>query len=619
MFKKKLVGSLAFRVLFSSIIFIVTPLIFYALYIYEAGYEEKLNDVFTEMHLYQKDQLNLIHQIESSNLNFLKAIHQLIILLQEEAGKPSLNKIDLLLKNFSSNENLSALFYLTVNKDSLLVCTNSSLKEYENVNFTPYFDVEYLKSVPDNIFIGKDPVFGHSLFIFFPIKNDSLEIVGISGASIALSKLVQELDTVRKLYDANVTITDNEGKILASTDLKRMHKKFIEVSSFSPKLSENYIPMKQLPSVNEGYEFYFNHKRRFLTINDFPNTTGKIVLTLPASSFLTKLYKSLTELASLLLFILIFGGIASFILTIRFTKPLNQLRLVMQQVGKGDLNHEFHKDRLGFEINLLGEQFNQMVVSLKNYIEEVKKERAFKEAYQKELQIGKEIQASLLPTTTINFHDLQSAIHFQPAKEVAGDFYDWMQKGDNLFITIADGVGKGISGCLYAFDLRSTLRACETIYDDLSEIAIKTNAIFCEDTKENGSFVTAFLAKYHFPTKELSYINCGHNYPILKRARGHIEKLETAGIAFGVESFDSVEMKKIELEPNDYVIFYTDGLTDAQNKDKKLFSEKRLMHIIETGSYSTPDELIKLINLEISLFTKQIDQYDDITILILKI
>jgi sigma-B regulation protein RsbU (phosphoserine phosphatase) len=252
-------------------------------------------------------------------------------------------------------------------------------------------------------------------------------------------------------------------------------------------------------------------------------------------------------------------------------------------------------------------------------MEEVKKERAFKEAYQKELQIGKEIQASLLPPGTIDFHDLKSAIYFQPAKEVAGDFYDWMQKEDNLFITIADGVGKGISGCLYAFDLRSTLRTCETIYDDLSEITIKTNAIFCEDTKESGSFVTAFLAKYQAPTKELSYINCGHNYPILKRGKGHIERLDTPGIAFGVEIFDSVEMKKITLEPNDFIIFYTDGLTDAQNKDRKLFSEKRLINIIETASYNTPDELINLIKLEISLFTKQTDQYDDITILILKI
>lgn len=619
MFKRKLVGSLAFRVLFSSILFIVTPLIFYALYIYEAGYNEKLNDVFTEMHLYQKDQLNLIHQIESSNFNFLQAIHEFILLLQEQTQKASLNKIDLLLKNFSANENLSALFYLTVNKDSLLICTNSSLKEYENVNFTPYFDLTYLKSVPDNIFVSKDPIFGYSLFIILPIKNDSNQIIAFAGASIALSKLVEELDTVRKLYDANVSITDNEGKILASTDPKRLHKTFIKVSSFSPKLSEQFIAVKQVPSVNKGYEFYLNNKRRFLTVNDLPKTTAKVVLTLPASSFLAKLYKSLSELASLLIFILIFGGITSFIITIRFTKPLNQLRKVMEQVGKGDLNHQFHKDPLGFEINLLGEQFNQMVVSLENYIEEVKKERAFKEAYQKELQIGKEIQASLLPTGIIDFHDVQSAVYFQPAKEVAGDFYDWLQKGDDLFITIADGVGKGISGCLYAFDLRSTLRTCETVYDDLSEIAIKTNAIFCEDTKESGSFVTAFLAKYHFPTKELFYINCGHNYPILKRHKGHLERLETSGIAFGVETFTSVEMKKVELEPNDYVIFYTDGLTDAQNKDKKLFSEKRLMHIIETGSFNTPEELIKLINLEISLFTKQTDQYDDITILVLKI
>ncbi len=570
------------------------------------------------MHLYQKDQSNFVLELEQTNLNFLGAIHELIVLIQDQTGRASLDKIDRLLNNFSREANWSAIFYLTVNKDSHLICTNSTLKEYENINFTPYFSLDYLKTIRDNIFIGKDPVFGHSLYITYPVMANNT-IVGVAGISIDLTKLVSTLDTIRHLYNATVSIIDDQGMILSSTIYRPNLKRLVEVPNFDDESPPDVIPIKRIKSVTQGYELYIDKEKRFLTSVRLPNTKTRIVLTIPAKGLLIKLYKSLSELSVLLAFILFFGGIISFILTLRFAKPLTQLKSVMGKVGQGDLSANFKHDNMGFEINYLGDQFNQMVASLTNYIEEVRREKAFKEAYQKELQIAKEIQQSILPEGLIQFHDIETALYFQPAKEVAGDFYDWIIKEDNLFITIADGVGKGVSGCLYAFDLRSTLRTCETIFDDLSEIAIKTNAIFCEDTKETGSFVTAFLAKYHAPTKELSYVNCGHNYPIIKRAGGHIERLETSGIAFGVELFDTVDVRKTTLEPNDFIIFYTDGITDAQDTAHKLFSEKRLIAIIETCPFETPDELLALINQEIALFTSGADQYDDMTLLILKI
>ncbi len=604
MYKAKLTLSLAFRVLLSSVAFIVTPLIFYTIYLYNRDYNQKLNDIFNEMHLFQNDQIHFMKHLEESNLNFINAIQQLIVLVQKESGRASLDKLDKILTNFTSSHHLNVNFYLTVNKDSHLICTNSSLKSYENIDFSSYFDLESVKKMS---FVAPDPVFGYSLYLVSSIKNTNDEVIGVVGTSIALSKLVYELDTVRSPYGANISIIDAQGKILASTALTRVGYKFSEITH-----------IEKIPSVPNGYEFYLDNERRFLTSTNLVGTHTKIALTIPAKVLLEGLYKTITELSSLLIFILIFGGFISYLLTLRFAKPLSQLSYVMGKIGHGDLNERFHKDPMGFEINYIGEKFNEMVVSLINYIEEVKKERSFKEAYQKELQIGREIQAAILPEKSIDFFQIQTAVYFEPAKEVAGDFYDYMIKDDNLFITIADGVGKGISGCLYAFSLRSMLKTAETIFDDLSEITLKTNTLFCEDTKESGSFVTAFLAKYHGPTKNLSYVNCGHTYPIIKRASGIIERLETSGIAFGALLFNTVEVKQTTLEPNDFLILYTDGLTDAQDNARKLFGEKRLLHLIETCTYTTPQELLQLINKEIALFTKDEPQYDDITILIFK-
>lgn len=619
MLKKKLFGSLAFRVLFSSFVFVVIPLVIYALFIYNRDYEEKLHDVFQEMHIFQKDQADFILQLQNSNLNFLDSFYHLVSLIEETPNPIAHDKLDLILKKFATRENLSAIFYLSVTKDASLLCKHSTLKEYLNINFSTYFDLDYLSHINGHIFINKDPIFQYSLFITFPVINDSNQITGIVGASISLAKLVYELNTIRRIYDANITITDHNNSVLVSTNPNHLGKQFLEVSDLKAPLSPYIIPIKEVPSVNHGFEFYQNHERRFLTISRFPHTKANLILTVPANVVLIELYKSLWQLASLLAFILILGGITSYLLTIRFAKPLKTLSDVMGQVGEGHLDARFHKDHLGFEINYLGEQFNQMVTSLIDYIEQVNKERASKEVYLKELQIGHEIQKSILPEGTITFPHIEAAIFFKPAKEVAGDFYDWMIKGDNLLITIADGVGKGISGCLYSFDLRSVLRTFSSMSNSLSEIATKTNTIFCQDTKETGNFVTAFLALYNAPTQELSYTNCGHNYPILKRANGTLERLETPGMAFGIEAFDFIHEKKVKLEQNDFVIFYTDGLTDAQDTHHKLFSETRLIEIIDHGHYSTPEELVHLINLEISLFTKEEEQFDDMTLIILKI
>ena len=605
MYETRLTFSLAFRVLLSSISFIVIPLIFYAFYTYNRDYDQKLQDIFDEMHLFQKDQILFMTHFEENNLILLSAIRDLIVQIQSESGRPSIDKIDKILNNFSSKENLSANFYLTVNSDASLICRSSSINAYKNIDFANHINLEHIKQTT---FVASDPVFGYSLYLVSSITNLKDEIIGVIGMAIPLSKLVIELDTLRNPYKANISIIDSKGKILASTALSRVGLKFSEITKIT-----------KIQSVTNGSEFYLNNERRFLTTSPLPGTQTKIALTIPSKALLENLYKAISELTALLIFILIFGGLISYILTLRFAKPLLQLSVVMEKAGHGDLNQRYQKDPIGFEINYLGEKFNEMVNSLISYIEEVKKERAFKEAYQKELQIGRDIQAAILPEKRIDFFELQTAIYFEPAKEVAGDFYDYMIKGDNLFITIADGVGKGISGCLYAFSLRSTLRAAEAIFDNLSEITLKTNTLFCEDTKESGSFVTAFLAKYHGPTKTLSYVNCGHTYPIIKRSAGNIERLETSGIAFGALLFDTVEVKQTTLYQDDFLIFYSDGLTDAQDTTQKLFSEKRLLHLVETCTYNTPHELLELINKEIALFTKGEPQYDDITILILKI
>jgi sigma-B regulation protein RsbU (phosphoserine phosphatase) len=619
MIKTKWLGSLAFRVLFVSILFIVVPLICYAFFGYDKNYKEKLNDVIEEMHIFQRDSYNLLDEIERSTKIFLSLLEEIIKHVQIEHNKNSLDKIDKLLSEFSEKKEINSLFFSVYKNEKELICTNSNNSSFLGKDLSEIFDAEKLNSITSHVFLAKNFEGSYSLYIFQPNENRIENKHGYLFAEIKLIDLVSKLNTTQTKTNGNVSIVDENFKIIASTNKNRINEELDFVSNFTRKKRDKKIEVKKIEGVNHGYEFYYGGKKRFLTYISFPNTTAKIILTIPEENVLIALFKLFKELSSLLLFILVIGGITSYLLTIRFAKPLIQLKEVMEKVGHGNLDVRFIPDKVGFEINLLGKQFNEMCISLVNYIEEVKKERAFKEAYQKELQIGREIQKSLLPEGNIVFEGIETSIFFQPAKEVAGDFYDWLIKNDEIFLNIADGVGKGISGCLYAFDLRSSLRTLETIYEDLAFIAKQTNVIFLEDTKDSGSFVTAFLSKYDRKTKELTYLNCGHNYPFLRRKNGVIEKLQTPGIAFGVDNFYDLEVKKITLESGDFIVYYTDGLTEAQDINDKLFGEKRVIQLLETNSYQNPKELMDLIVNEISLFAKDRDPYDDITIIILKI
>jgi len=299
-------------------------------------------------------------------------------------------------------------------------------------------------------------------------------------------------------------------------------------------------------------------------------------------------------------------------------KPLRQIQNMMLKVGEGNLDLTYQKDRFGCEINQLGDSFNDMLGELKHSLQREEEEKLAKELYAKELEIAKEIQQSILPLHLVDFPGLDIAVFFAPAKEVAGDFYDWQVTDHCIHLVIADGVGKGTMGCLYSLDLRSILRAYWSKSNDLKQIVSETNQLFCTDTKDTGSFVTAFIASFDKESSELSYVNCGHNHPIVKKKDGKVDQLIASGMPFGIEQQTPLSLEKITLEPGDLVIFFTDGITDAQNRDGELFSEERLISFVEKHHAETTKGWINAIISEVETFVNDANQYDDMTLLIFK-
>ncbi len=554
--------------------------------------------------------------------NFLSTFVAWMSALQHEKGHLSDDELEPILLKYAQKADFTAILLLEKRGEDQLICTKSTLSLYDKKNFGTYFPKGVFEKQGVQIFLAEDPIFGHSLFVSLRIPDQLDSKKAMAVVSISLEKVIERLNQRRTIFEMNLGVVSKDFTILTSTDpmLQSRHLEILEKGSKpSSTLKKRGIELVETRTVKNGYKYYLAGKKRFCVLGRLPNTQAFLFTSVPSSILLSKMTEQLVHLGIFLACVLVFGGIAAFLFTLRISKPLIQLSKVMTSVGEGQLEKRFVRDQMGFEINFLGEKFNQMVTSLITYIEEVKIERASKEAYAKELQIGHEIQQSILPKTDTQFPGIDVAVYFKPAKEVAGDFFDWLIKDEKVLITIADGVGKGVSSALYSFDLRSILRSFATTHNELSEIVLKTNSLFCQDTKESGNFVTAFLALYNNENKSVQYANCGHNYPYIRRASGEVIALKAKGIAFGVDEITQVDVQSVNLEKGDFFVLFTDGITDAQNKADELYTEKRLMEVLQTAQHDNPQALLNNIIQAIESFTGGADQYDDMTLIVLKI
>lgn len=190
---------------------------------------------------------------------------------------------------------------------------------------------------------------------------------------------------------------------------------------------------------------------------------------------------------TLLFFIGVVGGFIVWLITQRISKPLRELCKAMQRVGEGAVHVRYTPDKMGFEINELGKQFNQTLDQLLLHSQEAERQRIARERLAEELKIGHDIQASLLPKHLPELKGIEIASGFQPAAEVGGDFYDLFPMDDGrLLIAIADTAGKGVSACLYALGLRSMLRTLALGKAGLSEIVLGANDLFWRDARHSG-------------------------------------------------------------------------------------------------------------------------------------
>ena len=322
---------------------------------------------------------------------------------------------------------------------------------------------------------------------------------------------------------------------------------------------------------------------------------------------------------SIFMEILIFAALFTLIYFLIKKVIIDNLRKIngtLAEITDGNLNVTVDV-RTNEEFASLSDDINQTVSTLKRYIAEAAAR------IDKELEFAKEIQYSALPSVFPpypNRKDFEIYAHMITAKEVGGDFYDFYMLGDStLAFMIADVSGKGIPAAMFMMQAKTIIKDLAESGLELPEVFATANKKLCENN-DAGMFVTAWMGILDLKTGLLKFVNAGHNPPLVRQADGEFVYLK-ARSGMVLAGMDGIKYRQNELQltPGDQIFLYTDGVTEATDKNNQLYGEERLLETVNRNIVMDTRKLCEAVKSDVDQFVGEAPQFDDITMLSVEI
>jgi serine phosphatase RsbU (regulator of sigma subunit) len=282
----------------------------------------------------------------------------------------------------------------------------------------------------------------------------------------------------------------------------------------------------------------------------------------------------------------------------------------VEQIAGGDLSHIIRGVNTS-EFAHLEESINAMIRKILEYSEELERKKA-------ELKVASDIQNAFLPKEIPRPAGFDIAAASYPAREVGGDFYDVFSEGDGSYaLVIADVAGKGVPASLFMALSRTVVRIASRREKTAKHVIASSNTTFIKDAGST-SFVTLFYSLLDDKRRTLTYVNAGHNPPLLRRADGTMEELMPTGPVIGIMEEPEYEERVVALKQGDVLVMYTDGVSEALNGNKEMFSEERLHAVVRKNHSLSAHEIVSTIHREVETYCGSEPQFDDMTIMVLK-
>ena len=451
-----------------------------------------------------------------------------------------------------------------------------------------------------------------------PLANKRGETYAILCADISL-KWLENIVNNEKITDrTSISISSKNGSyIYASDSTKTTHK--VD--------STNYREMGQLNLINANLGFDITDtgsisKTKLAKLG----WTLEVEMPVDAYDLVTISVMVMIYIMMTILFILMALCI---IITLKwYLNPLRTIADATEEISKGNFDFSLPKIKQRTDIKQLRDSFVQMQSALKQYIQDLKYTTEQKVSMERDISIAAQIQQGMLAAEIEAREDIDIHGILRPAKTVGGDIYDYFIRKvknedgvweENLFFCIGDVSGKGVPAALLMTVTGHLFRNISRRITNVSKICSSINIDLAEGNNEN-MFCTAFVGVLNLSTGVLNYCNAGHNAPILVR-NGKASMLEsTINLPFGIEPSMKYSVQSLQLQKNDILFLYTDGVTEAENREKKLFGNEATLKAVESaGNSSNMKTLIANVTASVYDFSDGAEQSDDMTILSIKI
>jgi phosphoserine phosphatase RsbU/P len=240
----------------------------------------------------------------------------------------------------------------------------------------------------------------------------------------------------------------------------------------------------------------------------------------------------------------------------------------------------------------------------------------------RDLEIAKEIQTWLMPAAPPAVPGVEIAFTTRPANTVAGDYYDAFFRSPDgqkrLLLVVADVAGKSVPAALLMATLQASLRTLAALPGSVLDLTARLNQYACAQNLGGRRFTTAFLAELDPETGRLNYVNAGHNWPVLRRISGAMERLETGGLPLGIMASAPYQCGTTTLGPGDLLLIFTDGLVEAEDDRQQEYGEDRMFSVLADWNAVTADDVMKRMMTSVDSFVGYTRQHDDITCMVVR-
>ncbi len=459
---------------------------------------------------------------------------------------------------------------------------------------------------------------------FYRMEDGKKIFAGVITADITLEWLQKLMSTI-KLYDTGFAmLLSREGTFIYHPRPEYLYNE--TVFSLSEELEDPKLWQigRNMIDGKTGFMKWENIQKNstsFLLYMPLPIDGWSLALFFPRREVL----ESVNDLARNTLLIGLIGFLlftaVIVLISRRMTRPIHDLSTAALEIAGGNLQAVLPKTYSRDEVGKLTESFSLMQHSLQEYIANLETTTRQKERIESELRIAHDIQMGILPKIFPPFpeHDeFEIYASVEPAREVGGDLYDFFFIDKHLFcFLIGDVSGKGVPAAFLMAVTKTLLKVVAETGVKPGEIMEKVNNDLAEDN-ESCMFVTIFLAILDIRTGVVSYSSAGHNPPIVKTVHGVSFVAPLNEPIAGAMPDMQYSTCSLTLDYGDIMYLYTDGVTEAMNEKKEIYSDARLLSFLGTVDAGEPATLIQAVNRSITGFAGDAEQSDDITMLALK-